>query len=257
MDVSADDPSVVLRVSEQPALTSGPPGSFDEAGVVPCAVVEYGGETRLYYAGYEPPHNDRERFRAYCGLAVADAAGETFHRVSDTPVMGPSNEGQLFRVVHSILQDGDVWRVWYGAGGSFRQGRDKLLPVYDIRYCESADGINFPDFGELAVPLSGDEYRVGRPYVIRSGAGYEMFFGAGTEATIYRLAYAHSEDGRAWTRDDAALGLGPSPGEFDSEMLAYPAIVRTESSTFLFYNGNDYGRGGFGFAELVADDVGL
>ena len=75
-----------------------------------------------------------------------------------------------------------------------------------------------------------------------------MFFGAGTEETIYRLAYARSNDGRRWEREDAALGLDVSVGEFDSEMMAYPALVRMPERDLLFYNGNDYGRAGFGLA---------
>jgi hypothetical protein len=33
-------------------------------------------------------------------------------------------------------------------------------------------------------------------------------------------------------------------------MMAYPAAVTTPAGTFLFYNGNGYGREGFGVAVL-------
>src|SRR5438270_337025 len=52
VDLDASDPSRVLRVSEKPALDLGAPGTFDENGVVPCAVVERDGALFLYYAGY-------------------------------------------------------------------------------------------------------------------------------------------------------------------------------------------------------------
>jgi hypothetical protein len=250
VDVSATDPSVVLGISERPALSPGSPGAFDEAGVVPCAVVEHEGVLRLYYAGYTKPQTAEERFRVYCGLAISTDGGQTFERAGDEALMGPNEDAPLFRVIHSIVRDGDVWRVWYGAGSEFRQGTHKLLPVYDIRYCESPDGLTFPDTGEVAVPLGTGEHRVGRPYVVRDDAGWQMYFGGGTEATIYRLAFAESRDGRTWRRDDDALGLAVSSGEFDSEMMAYPALVRSATGTYLFYNGNDYGRAGFGYAEL-------
>ncbi len=38
VDVDAENPKNVLRVSEKPALDLGMPGTFDENGVVPCAV---------------------------------------------------------------------------------------------------------------------------------------------------------------------------------------------------------------------------
>ena len=37
---------------------------------------------------------------------------------------------------------------------------------------------------------------------------------------------------------------------WDSQMQAYPAVVTAGGRTYLFYNGNDYGREGFGYAEL-------
>lgn len=251
VDVAAADPSRVLKVSDRPVLAPGAPTDFDGAGVVPCAIVEDAGTLRMYYAGYQPPRAPNERFRVFAGLAVSTDGGETFRRLVDEPVMQPGGDGPLFRVIHSIHRENGVWRVWYGAGKEFWQGRNKLLPVYDIRYCESEDGVRFPTDGEVAIPLGEGEHRVGRPYVVRAGSGYQMYFGGGREQTTYRLAYAESSDGRSWTRRDAALGLDVTPGAWDSEMMAYPAVVAVGSNTYLFYNGNQYGRAGFGYALLT------
>jgi hypothetical protein len=250
VDLDPADPSRVLRVSERPALAPADGGSFAVDGVVPTAVTRGPDGLRLYYAGYRRGEGD-ERFRAFCGLAISDDGGDSFRAHSDAPVLPPAAEGRLFRVIHSIRYEDGRWRVWYGAGSEFRRGEKKTLPVYDIRYCESPDGIEFPDHGVVCIPTSGDEHRVGRPYVVRSGAGYEMYFGAGTERRPYRLAYATSPDGVTWRRDDAALGLEPSADGWDSEMIAYPAAVTVAGRTYLFYNGNGYGRDGFGFAERV------
>jgi hypothetical protein len=37
---------------------------------------------------------------------------------------------------------------------------------------------------------------------------------------------------------------------WDSEMQAYPSVVVSENQTYLFYNGNEYGKQGFGCAVL-------
>jgi hypothetical protein len=252
VDLDPHDPSRVLRVCEHPALAPADAGSFAVDGVVPTAVARDGDVLRLYYAGYRQGHGD-VRFRAFAGLALSDDGGESFRAHSDAPVLPPTDEGRLFRAIHTIRHEDGRWRAWYGAGSEFRRGERKTLPVYDIRYCESPDGIEFPDAGSVCIPISGDEHRVGRPWVVRSGSGYEMYFGAGTERVPYRLAYATSPDGIEWRRDDEALGtgLGPSDDGWDSEMIAYPAAVEVEGRTYLFYNGNGYGRDGFGFAERV------
>jgi predicted GH43/DUF377 family glycosyl hydrolase len=246
VDLDPENPSRVLRVSERPALSSATAASFAPDGVIPLAVVRAGEELRLYYAGFR--RREDVRFEAFCGLALSEDGGESFRAHSAEPVVAPSAEGTLFRALHSIRFEGGRWRAWYGAGSHFRQGETKTLPVYDIRYMESPDGISFPDEGTVCIPVTGDEYRVGRPWVVPSGDGYEMYFGASTERMHYRLAYATSPDGIVWERDDAALGLAPSAEGWDSEMMAYPAVVSVAGSTYLFYNGNDFGRDGFGYA---------
>ncbi|MGY1808892.1 hypothetical protein ACI8AF_16105 [Blastococcus sp. SYSU D00669] len=253
VDLDLADPTRVLAEARTPALSAGPAGTFDAAGVVPCAVAVVGDAVRLYYAGYQPPGGPGERFRVFSGVATAPlAALDGFSRLRDTPLLRTSADERLFRVVHSIVPVASGgWRCWYGAGHEFRQGRTKLLPVYDIRQMDSVDGLDFPDAGEVAVPLgSPEEHRVGRPYVVRQDAGYRMYFGAGTEATTYRLTFADSADGRTWRRRDGLLGLDVSASGWDSEMVAYPAVVTTPAGTFLLYNGNGYGRDGFGIAAL-------
>ncbi|MDX6583438.1 MAG: hypothetical protein QOI10_2622 [Solirubrobacterales bacterium] len=248
IDVDAADPMRVVRVAEEPALERGAADAFDRDGVVPCAIVADGSRLRLYYAGYEQAVD--VRFRVFGGLATSQDGGESFARLSDQPLTGPAPGETLFRVIHSIRREGDLWRAWYGAGDSFIDGRETTRPVYDIRYMESPDGISFPDRGRVVVPLGPAEHRVGRPYVVEGGPGYQMFFGGATDAQGYRLAYAESVDGLEWKRLDQEIGLDASPGGFDSRMIGYPAVVDVGPKRYLFYNGDDYGRAGVGVAVL-------
>ena len=248
VDVKASNPGEVLGVSALPCLDIGQPGAFDENGVIPCAVVKRDEEIFLYYAGYMLGH--RVRFIAFSGLAVSKDGGVTFTRYSRAPVTDRTDDELLFRAIHSILYDAGKWKVWYGAGNEFRTGNQKTLPCYNIRYMESADGIRFPAKGVVALDIREDEHRVGRPYVIKVNDTYRMFFGAGSEAEPYRLAYAESGDGINWQRKDDELGLTLSATGWDSQMMAYPAVVTWRDRTYMFYNGNEYGRTGFGYAEL-------
>jgi hypothetical protein len=247
VELDARDPSRVLRVSERPALSPADAGAFAVDGVIPAFAVPVGDEIRLYYTGFVQRRD--VRFQAFTGLAVSHDGGETFRATGNDPVLRPSEEGPLFRCVHSMLHEDGRWRVWYCRGAEFRAGRTKTLPVYDIRYLESPDGMSFPGRGEVCIPIQGDEHRLGRPWVIRSDGGYEMYFGVSTEAVAYRFAYATSDDGLRWTRRDAeTTGLERSDAGWDSEMIAYPAVVTAAGRTYLFYNGNAYGHDGFGYA---------
>lgn len=251
VDLDPADPSRVLRVSERPALAPGDAGEFAVDGVIPAFAAPVGDELRLYYSGFVQRRD--VRFQAFCGLAVSDDGGETFRRHGDEPIVPPSDDGSLFRCIHSMLQEDGRWRAWYCAGSEFRSGATKTLPVYDIRHFESPDGLAFPEHGDVCVPIRGDEHRLGRPWVLRRDGGYEMYFGVSTETMPYRLAYATSPDGLRWTRDERGVsGLEPSPDGFDSDMTAYPAVVTAGGATYLFYNGNGYGRDGFAYAVLAS-----
>jgi len=248
VDVEPDNPSRVLRVSRSPLLDIGEPGAFDDNGVVPCAIVERGEQTYLYYAGYQLGR--KVRFLAFGGLAVSRDGGDSFVRYSKVPVVDRADEGLFFRAVHSVLFENGVYRVWYGTGSSWIQSGDKTLPVYNIRHMVSKDGINFPRSGVVCVETRDDEYRVGRPFVVKQGDKYSMFYSVATRMSGYRLGYAESDDGIHWSRRDDKIGLDVSDNGWDSQMIAYSSLVNYKHQTYLFYNGNEMGRTGFGYAVL-------
>jgi predicted GH43/DUF377 family glycosyl hydrolase len=248
IDLSARNPSEVLRVSDQPALDIGLPGTFDEDGVVPCAIVERDGRFYLYYAGYQ--QGRKVKFCAYGGLAISDDGGNTFVRYSKTPISDRTDTELYFRVAHSVMHDAGVWKIWYGAGSAYLHKGGQQLPSYNIKYVESPDGLSFGE-GSVVIDLQhANEYRVGRPYVIKDDGKFKMFYSVGTTDKLFRLGYAESPDGVNWKRMDDRISLNVSDSGWDSEMIAYPSIVKYAGSTYLFYNGNDYGRDGFGYAVL-------
>ena len=66
----------------------------------------------------------------------------------------------------------------------------------------------------------------------------------------YKLGYAYSENLTDWTRDDDNLGIGLSDNDWDSDMMCYPHIFKVDDKVYLLYNGNEFGRLGFGLAIL-------
>jgi hypothetical protein len=249
VDVRAEDPTRIIRVAPEPLLEIGRPGCFDDNGIVPSALVRRDGRVFLYYGGYQLA--TRVRFVAFTGLAISDDGGTTFTKHSDVPILDRAPGETCFRAIYSILSDAGRWRVWYGAGSGFAENGPKPVPEYDIRYLESADGMHFPDRGEQVMDAAGgDEYRLSRPAVLKTSSGFEMFYSVGTFSSGYRLGYARSGDGIHWSRLDHQLGLDVSPEGWDSKMMAFPSVVDHGNNRYLFYNGNDYGREGFGVAKL-------
>lgn len=80
---------------------------------------------------------------------------------------------------------------------------------------------------------------------------YRQAFGFRTnKSNAYRLGYAHSADLVRWTRDDANAGIGVSAEGWDSEMQCYPHVFKMGDKVYMLYNGNQFGRDGFGLAVL-------
>jgi hypothetical protein len=247
VDVDARDPRRVLAVSRRPVLDVGAPGTFDDNGVNPVCLVEHGGRRYLYYVGWQL--GVRVRYYLFVGLAVSDDGGESFRRCSQVPVLDRS-DGELFvrTAAHVRIEDGR-WKMWYVGGSDWIEVRGKSLPSYTLRYLESPDGLRWGRAGRVCLDFaSPDEHGFGRPYILRRGGGYAMWYSIRTISKGYRLGYAESADGLAWRRKDDEVGLGVSPEGWDSEMVCYSSLVSAGGATYLFYNGNNYGATGFGVA---------
>ena len=66
----------------------------------------------------------------------------------------------------------------------------------------------------------------------------------------YRIGYAESHDGRQWRRLDTRVGIDVSLAGWDSEMIEYPFVFDHKELRYMLYNGNGYGKTGFGLAVL-------
>ncbi len=249
VDLNKNNLQEIIQISHEPVLSHGKPGRFDEHGVTPTAILKKDKAIYLYYAGYS--QGTKIRFTVFTGLAVSEDDGKSFKRYQETPITDRVMGEELFRVIHSIFEDNGIYKVWYGAGNEFWQGENKTLAVYDIRYMESKDGLEFPPQGITAISISDDCHRVGRPFVFVENGIYKIYYGYGSEAIPYQLTYSESNDGKTWIAKDINLSL--SKTGWDSQMMAYPSFIRIDGKGYLFYNGNDYGKEGFGYAELTEE----
>lgn len=248
VDLSAKNPETVLKVYPDPMLDIGRKGMFDENGVIPSCIVKRKEGLFLYYAGYQL--GNKVRFYVFTGLAISKDDGITFERYQPTPVTDRVGDESLFRVIHSMLYEKGCWRVWYGAGDHFIEGKNSSRPSYNVRYMESNDGMHFPlSEGSVVLETGEEEYRVGRPYVLKTSEEYLMHYGYSTLDEPYRLGFAVSSDGISWVRKDKEFSLDLTQEGFDSDMSAYPCIVSTKYGKYLFYNGNNYGYEGLGYAK--------
>jgi hypothetical protein len=253
VDVDAHNPTRVLRVSDQPLLDVGQPGTFDENGMLTCSVVPLDdGRMFMYYAGFE--QGTKIRYRLLTGLAVSHDGGKTFARVKETPVLERSPQELFFRGGPFVIHENGVFKMWYVAGSGWEDVGGKQMPVYVVRYLESDNGIDWGGHGALNLDITNeDEHGFGRPWVLKKpDGGMELFYSVRRRSFgQYRLGYAESGADGTWIRKDNEIGLDCTPGTFDSEAIMYLATIRVGDRTFGFYNGNGFGRDGFAVAERI------
>jgi hypothetical protein len=230
---------------EEPVLSPGELGAFDDSGVTTGCIVEDGDAVNLYYSGWT--RGQTVPFYFYVGCARSTDGGRTFSRMSPAPVLERNEVDPYLTASPWILVESGLWRMWYvsGTGWEVRDGAPRHR--YHIKYAESRDGVAWSREGHVCIDLRDeDEYAIARPTVLHDGDRYRMWYCSRGDA--YRLGYAESADGLTWDRRDERAGLEPAPAGWDSEMICYPAVYERNGRRFLLYNGNGYGATGIGLA---------
>ena len=253
VDVDINNPSNILKVSNQPVLDIGLKGMFDDNGMILGDVIRVENAIYMYYVGFQLVK--RSKFLAYTGLAISKDGGDTFIRHKQTPVLDRQDEALYIRAIHSVIYENGAFKMWYATGNGWENIDGIDFPEYDINYIESVDGVTFSDSGVKCIENNKKnfEYRIGRPRVYKKNNIFIMNFSYGTLDGRYMAGQAKSKDGINWHRNDDELGIGLSANGWDSIHLCYPSIITTNNNTYMFYNGNNMGEDGFGYAELIEE----
>jgi hypothetical protein len=251
LEVSPENPVEILSHAEKPVLGPGQAGRFDDNGVNPLCIVQYGEEVWMYYVGYQL--GVQVRYFLFMGIAISVDGGKSFARKYEVPVIDRSHGESLVRSSGFIIPHNGGWRCWYVGGNDFIQVGDRLRPTYTLRVIDSTDGLNWPAEGKEVFPLREGEFGIGRPYVIKEKQEWRMWYSIRYKEIGYRLGYAESVDGENWLRKDEQVGIDVSSEGWDSEMIAYASIVPMKKGLYMFYNGNGYGQTGFGVAKLIEE----
>jgi hypothetical protein len=256
IDVKASNPQEVLFEYDKPVLDLGKTGCFDDSGVMPTWVEKVGDEFYLYYIGWNVGHP--ARYRVANGLAISKDGGFTFTRYSNGPMLDRSFFDPIAVAMHSILREEGIWKMWYMSYTKWVKIGEIFEPYYIIKYAESEDGINWHPKDIICIDLTGEhEGGIARPFVRKSNNIYQMWYSyrkgndyRNTIENSYRIGYAESLDGLSWERKDRNSEIALSTEGWDSEMIAYPNLYTHKGNIFMLYNGNGFGKSGFGYAVL-------
>jgi hypothetical protein len=252
------DMTRLLGVSQHIVLPLGGLGCFDEHGIFPINVLRDQNRVLAYTTGWN--RKVSVSAEASIGMAISNDDGQTFERYGLGPIMTASLN-EPFLVADAFVQRyGEIYHMWYIYGTKWQKFSETEPPdrVYKIAHATSPDGINWHRDGRQIITdrLNADECQA-LPTVIHVNGVYHMYFcyrqayGFRQDSSRgYRLGYARSSDLENWVRDDNLGGIDVSAEGWDSQMQCYPHLFMSDGKVFLLYNGNEFGRHGFGLAIL-------
>ena len=246
VELDLTEPRKILQISETPALAPGPLGHFDDHGVYGGCLVRRAQQLWMFYVGWIPGVTP-PLFYSSIGAAISDEHGKVFRRVPPAPIMDRSRFDPCSVLMPHVIAEAQTWKMWYGSGIKWKDNRGQLQSYYDIKYAESDNGIRWQRNGTVCIPLVGPERNIGHPFVLKEEI-YRMWYSYNA-GEGYRIGYAESPDGCAWVRKDAEVGISVSDSGWDAQTISHPHVFIHRDKRYMLYNGNNFGKDGFGLAK--------
>jgi hypothetical protein len=220
---------------------------------MPSWIVNHQNKKYLYYIGWNVKVS--VPYHLSIGLAVSEDKGRSFDKVSEGPLLDRAIDEPFFNTAPCVQCEEDIWRMWYVSCTGWETAAERPEPRYHVRYAESTDGIRWRKTNHVCIDYIGETDAIGRPCVYKQHGRYRMLYSyrdvwdyRTDRAQSYRLGYAESADGIAWIRRDAEAGIERSASGWDSEMMEYCYLYHYQDRSYLFYNGNGFGKTGIGYA---------
>lgn len=257
VDLDRRDLTRIIRIADQPVLSLGARGMFDEFGTYPISVIRDGGRVLAYYGGWT--RCESVPFTVAIGLAESFDGGTTFERLGNGPLLASNVTDPYVVSGPKIRRFGDQWYLWYVAVTRWFVSDGRTEAVYKIRMATSTDGLNWRRTGRnlIADRLDADECQASPDVFFHHGL-FHMFFcykyavDFRNNSRGYRIGYASSPDLEHWSRADDQAGIDLSASGWDSQSMAYPHVFELDGHMYMLYLGDQVGRHGFGLAKLLS-----
>lgn len=250
----------LLCLSSHQVVSKGVLGTFDEHGIFPMHVQRINDCIYGYTCGWS--RRSSVDIEMAIGLVKSVDDGWTFDRVGLGPILGATLREPCMVGDPFVLFTNGMFHMWYIFGSQWKifKGSSRPERVYKIAHALSLNGIDWNKDTEgkciIASKLGDDECQA-LPSVQFFDGRYNMIFCYRYASDFrtnlsrgYKLGYAYSYDLIDWIRDDDALNFPHSVNSWDSDMQCYPHLFTWNGVVFLLYNGNCFGRDGFGLCRL-------
>lgn len=239
----------VIKEYSEPFFEYGPKGSFYADGVSIGNCYQVDGKQYMLFMGWQTP--EEGHWRGDIGRLIVKP-DLTLEMAEDKPLMGVDDIDPVSLSYPWVMPcSSGGYHMWYGSTRTWDAGNNEMLHV--INYAWSSDGYHWIKEGNVVPYEIGVAQAFSRPTVVGDiKNGYSMWFScrSGT-GEKYRIGCAVSKEGKNW--ELANSGIDVSATGWDSEMIEYPYVFNHQGQCYMLYNGNEYGKAGFGISVLIND----
>jgi len=253
--------SEVIGFSTSPVINLGEKGGYDEHGIFPFHVRRF--QNRLY--GFISGWSRRVSVDVDTSIGISESTnqGVTFERIGPGPIIS-SNFFDPFLVGDPwIMEQNKEYKMYYISGTKwerFEVDGDSPQRTYKIRLATSTNLLDwYPQKGEIIESILGPNESQALPTVFEFKGLSIMAFCFRQSSDFrtnpkrsYKLGFAYSLDSIKWTRNDDLLEISSHSSQWDQAMSCYPNINLVDGKVILLYNGNAFGKHGFGLAVSQA-----
>ena len=240
----------VKYIEREPIFNIGEEGCFDESGVsYPWIIIE-GNSTYMYYVGWVK--GGVNGFQNFLGLAVREEGHNNFKRVKKVPILDRSDQEPYGTGSCCVTRESEGWRMIYTSFLEWEGERKRTdthpnrQPSYNLKTAYSEDLINWRRDYQAILPFKENEHIQGKPVLTQDRNNSKTLFFS-SRGDHYRISCAIGPDIKKLTR---MPDLDFEYSEWISETQEYAFPLEVGDSTYLFFNGNGYGRTGLGYTKL-------
>ncbi len=248
----------ILDYSKQEIIKQGEISCFDEHGIFPFSPYKENDKIYAYTTGWTRRISvSTDTAIGYC---ESSDNGKNFHRIANGPILAASLYEPFLICDGFIIKENNHYYMFYCRGKKWCEPTKEHDPerVYKISYAYSTDKINWTKSNiDIISNIIDDNECQALPTVFKYNNIYHMYFCyrsmldfRKTKTNAYKLGYAYSHNLTDWIRDDTNAGISLSEYGWDSQMQCYPNVFEMNNNFYMLYNGNDFGKNGFGLAIL-------
>ena len=251
IEIDITNPKRILNISKEPVISLGDLGFFDCDGIYGTSLVKDGDKLYFYYAGWNA--GLRGLFNSAIGVAISLDNGRSFEKFNEIPILQRSIYDKWAVMAPFVLKEDNHWSMWYSSGYKLFREEGQLRSYYDIKYAKSRDGLSWESTGIVSIPLINGITNIARPSILFDNDIYKVWFPYVTKNNRqYQIGYGTSKNGRNFEMDTNWMKFQPSSelNAFDHKAVTYPFVFDHAGQRYMLYNGDQFGKTGFGLAIL-------